>query len=344
MMPIDHRLSPLSISSHSKKWLKNTFRKNKKSQYKTLLDDSESTDSNNTVTTAATSSVSLKSCFKTPTSNHSKKYQRAVSFHGEDRGRYILGLHEYTDEEFEAVFVHPEDNECALRKAITVAAKEREYLSSRQRMWGTTMRSRGLEKIMYPECTAQNREEMYDAVLRTGDMERYKTISYECLCRARYLAEKDERFANRYYSDNANSANSCSSPTTSPIRAMQLQLAGNGSVPTSIKIFNSVMDEPVQKQSYPSTIYSPRLEVRATVPPSPPPPPCFTLGTHNSASTKTRRGVQGRTKVRSVSPVPKTVKTVVIPGRKKVRSLSPQRINTNRNRQPRSMPKITTIE
>ena len=161
----------------------------------------------------------LKSCLKqrtkllnvVPLPNlNLKRKKTSVKFHHEDEGRYGLGLHEYTDEEYNATYFQPWELQHSIAKCEKIASEEQCRLRSDSSNQKGYMR-RGLESLIYAKQTSYRRQQGYAAILRNGlydpndsDIDLYILISEECLKDAQRIAIKDADFATRYQQDNNN--------------------------------------------------------------------------------------------------------------------------------------------
>ena len=139
--------------------------------------------------THSTRSAPAKSCLK-----KEQPYSKSVSFNNYDKGRFVIGLHEYSDQEYAACFVCPEDLERNMRQAKRIAQLERQQESAGSDGKKGRM-IRGLEKIVYPEHTQKHRQQAYAAILDHGDVKLYKRIAHQCLREALWLAKKDAEIA-----------------------------------------------------------------------------------------------------------------------------------------------------
>ena len=147
----------------------------------------------------------LKSCFKRhPTRVSILNRRKSVSFHHEDTGIFVLGLHEFTNHEYDAYFLTMQELESTFEDAAKIVMNELNRPSSDKRRQQHSPTTRGLEKLMYSDHTKHVRRQAYDAILRGGiyypndtDIKKYEMISEEALSEALRLAQHDAEFVLR---------------------------------------------------------------------------------------------------------------------------------------------------
>ena len=113
----------------------------------------------------------------------------------------VLGIHQYTDEEYESTFVLPIELELTWDKIQFMKSNINQTSSKK-----TAYMTRGLEKYLYPELTMDIRRQGWNAILDNNNnnnndngLELYSLISREALCEAQWIAENDANYASQWY-------------------------------------------------------------------------------------------------------------------------------------------------